>query len=35
MDYEQRDEWLYENQATMETAYEEIDYAEAIAVVQI
>ena len=35
MNYEKRDEWLYENQATSETAYEEIDYAEAIAVVQI
>lgn len=35
LDYEQRDEWLYENQATSETAYEEVDYAEAIAVVQI
>jgi hypothetical protein len=35
MNYEQRDEWLYENQDTMETAYEEIDYAEAIAVVQL
>lgn len=35
MNYEQRDEWLYENQGKSETAYEEIDYAEAIAVVQL
>lgn len=35
MNYDQRDEWLYENQATSTTAYEEIDYAEAIAVVQL
>lgn len=35
MNYDQRDEWLYFTQATMETAYEDIDYAEAIAVVQL